>query len=52
MCQYNDEYTDNIMNIQARTTLTVDFIQGYIFICLFDVSIQGQVGSRLTFFSM
>jgi hypothetical protein len=29
--------TDNIMKIQARITLTVEFIRGYIFLFLFDV---------------
>ena len=29
--------TDNIMKIHARITLTVEFIRGCIFICLFDV---------------
>ena len=29
--------TDNIMNIRARITLTVEFIRGYIFIFLFYV---------------
>jgi hypothetical protein len=29
--------TGNIMNRQARITLNVEFIRGYVFICLFDV---------------
>ena len=44
--------TDNIMNIQARITWTVEFIRGCIFLCLLYVEIQGRVGSILTFFSI
>jgi len=35
--------TDNIMNIHARITLTVEFIRGYIFIFLLYVEIQLRV---------
>ena len=42
--------TANMMNIQARITWTVEVIRTCIFFLLVDVSIQGRVGSRLTFF--
>jgi hypothetical protein len=42
--------TDNIMKRHARITLTVEFIRTCIFKFLLYVSIQGRVGSRLTFF--
>ena len=35
--------TDHIMNIQARITLTVEFIRTCLCVLLFDVSIQGRV---------
>ena len=41
--------TDNVMNIQARITLKVASNM-YFFSFLVDVSIQGRVGSILTFF--
>ena len=35
--------TDNIMKRQARITLKVEFIRGYIFLFLCHVEIQGRV---------
>jgi len=41
--RYVTSSTDNIMKIHSRITLKVEFIRGYIFICLFYVCIQGRV---------
>ena len=44
--------TDHTMKMHACLTLNVECIRTCLFIFLFDVEIQGRVGSRLTFFSI
>ena len=46
MCNF--QYRPHYMNIQARITLNVACIRGYILIVLCYVPIQGRVRSRLT----